>query len=160
MALEELIVAYTNEVSTERLLPYNSIADEFNQMMRNVHIDQSATQVVRTLKELEIERIRFFVKSYVLARLQKLNSNVFLSADLMSAREAVYYRKHMSLLEKNGVLTDKKSPTPEYVGFYCVKNLESVKIDDDVVEIFEGDFFVANIDDVIEYLNKGYIVLA
>lgn len=158
-ALEELIAAYTNERSTERLLPHSPVADEFNQIARRAGAGPGDPQIVRTLRELEIERIRFFVKSYVLARLQKLGSSIFLDTALMSAREAAYYERHRSLLGRHGVLTDRKSPSFEYVGFYCVRSLESVKIDDSVVEVLEGDFFVASIDDVVEYLKGGHIVL-
>lgn len=158
-ALDDLIIAYTNEKSTTQLLPYNPLADDFSQMVKYQHTDPSEPQLVRTLRELEIERIKFFVKEYIIIRLQKLNNNIFWTEDVMSPREIIYYRKYLSLLDANGVLTRNESAKIEYVGFYCVKNLENVKIDNEIIEISEGDFFVANLDDVMVYLKRGHIVL-
>ena len=121
-ALDGLIIAYTNEKSTTQLLPYNSLADDFSQMVKHTHTDPSEPQLVRTLRDQEAERIKFFVKEYIITRLQKLNSSIFWTEDVMGPREILYYRKYLSLLGKNGVLRRTKSIRIEYVGFYCVKS--------------------------------------
>lgn len=158
-AFDRLIIAYTNEKSTARLLPYCPVADEFSDILAKTQISPTDPPVLKALREIEMERIKYFVKEYVLVRLAKLNSNVFLADNLMSGREVAYYRKYIAMLGRNDILADKESRSFEYVGFYCIRDLGSVKIDGEVVEVFEGDFFVASIDDIIEYLIQGHVIL-
>lgn len=148
--LDDLIVAYTNEKATKRLLPYNSVVDHLSESAKAFGEDTKELLIIRELRELELERIKYFAKEYLLTRLDKLKSSIFLDKGLMSAKEAAYYEGYLSLLGKHGVLSDKESPNYEYVGFHCLKSLDYVKIDNEVSEIFEGDFFVASIDDVFE----------
>lgn len=161
--LEDLIAAYTNEKATDILLKYNHVVDEFNVMLKYQIVDESETQLVKTLKELETERIKFFVKEYILIRLEKLNKNIYIEEHLLSSLESRYYRKHLNLLNEENIIVPEMPEYNyskcEYVGFRCLKDLENVKIDGEQTKIIAGDFLVANLDDVIEYLNEGSIEL-
>ncbi|KAI4292235.1 hypothetical protein PAPHI01_1509 [Pancytospora philotis] len=157
--LEELITAYVNEKSARRLLPYSRAADIFSALIKSYRANPSEPQALRTLREVEAERIKYFVKEYLLARLDKLQRNIFLDRGLMSRGEAAFYEKWLALLAREDVLTEKRSKEIEYVGFYCVNSLNNVMIDGEVIEIFEGDFFVASIDDIMEYVKRGDVVL-
>ncbi len=159
--LENLIKAYINEKSTQKLLPYNNIIDEFNSLLKNTNneCDRVEERIVRTVKELEAQRIKYYVKEYILHRFRKIKKNIFLSENLMSEQEIIFYRKYLQLLSEQNVLTSQFAEKIEYVGFYCTNNLKNIKIDDEIAEISEGDFLVANIEDVIEYLISGHILL-
>ncbi|KAI5169912.1 hypothetical protein PAEPH01_1091 [Pancytospora epiphaga] len=157
--LDDLIVAYTNEKATRRLLPFCDVTDQLSSELKAYRENSEEPQIVRELRELEHERLKYFTREYILTRLEKLKSNIFLDKSLMGSREVRYYEKYLALLDKHGLLTDKESQDHDYVGFYCLKSLDYVKIDNEVNEIFEGDFFIANIDDIFEYVKRGYINL-
>lgn len=159
LSLDSLITAYGNEKSTDRMLPFSPIIEHFNDALRSIGPLSDETQAIRTLRELEAERIRYFLKEYVVTRLSKLRRNIFIEENLLSPKEQVFYRKYLALLAKHGLLTEQRGTSIEYVGFYCVRDLSNVKIDNEAIEMYEGDFFVANMDDVQEYIRMGYGVL-
>lgn len=156
--LESLITSYVNEKATTCLLKYNPDVDILIsriQVSRNTD-EQSIEGIIQ---EMEIERIKYFAKEYILTRLDKINRNIYHSEDNMSSREVKYYRKYLQVVEKQNITKEKREGAAEYVGFYCVKELKSIKIDGDVTEVYEGDFFVAKLDDIKEYVDEGRVVL-
>lgn len=160
LQIDELINAYINEKSARRLLPYNHTVDAFNAQIKAFCIDPAEHPIVKMVRELENERIKYFVKEYLMVRLDKILANVFLNVELMSPGEKQLYEEWLSLLAREDTLGGEVSEEPEYVGFFCTKSLGNVMIDDQVLEIFEGDFFVANIDDIAYYLKGGDVLLA
>lgn len=159
LKLNELIRIYINEKSTKRLLPYNEIADEFSEIVKNRNENLDNLKIIRSLQELELQRLKYFVKEYILVRLEKIKSNIFLSEELMSDREKKFYKKYISLLNDQNVLTTESSIEFEYVGFYCINGLKNIKIDGEVIEVSEGDFLVANLAEIIDYVISGNVVL-
>lgn len=163
LPLDRLITAYTNEKSTRRLLKYDHIVEEFNRAVVdyicNPQSSKDHSQVARMIQEIEIERIKYFVKEYIMCRFDKIRRNFFLDLELMSSRERAFYTQYLGVMKQKDVFTDKPSQDFEFIGFISHKALEGVKIDNEVVEIFQGDFFVANYDDVVEYLKEDAIGL-
>lgn len=160
--IDDLIAAYTNEKATKKLLKYEHVVDEFNKAVADACSAQSSkdhSQVTQMVQEIEVGRIRYFVKEYIMCRFDKIRRNLFLDSCLMSPREKTFYARYLEIMKQNGVYTDSPSRDFEFVGFISRRNLESVRIDNEVVEIFRGDFFVANLDDVAEYLREGAISL-
>ncbi|ADM11934.1 uncharacterized protein Eint_071750 [Encephalitozoon intestinalis ATCC 50506] len=162
--LNDLILAYQNEKSAKRLLPYasqvmNYFLDAVSRRTEGMKsLDKS---ILKNIYELELERIKFFAKEYVKVRLKKLVTNLYEDRSFLSPREAVFYEKYISLLKKRDIyVTEKKFyQTHEFVGFYCCADIHGIVIDGEMVEMFKGDFFVAPLDDVMDLLKKNEIIL-
>ncbi|KAI5147976.1 GINS complex subunit 4 [Enteropsectra breve] len=157
----KLIEAYLNEKACKMLLPYNCIADEFLGYLQNEDASSMGSDIIRSLKELERERIQFFVKEYILVRIEKINANLYLETSLLNASERIYYSKIKSALENyiDIPVGPSKDGRDEYIAFRCIKKMENVKIDGEVINIAEGSFVIANIKEVIDFLVPGFIVL-
>lgn len=159
-SLERLIQAYTNEKATVKLLPYNGVANEFNLILKEREIDcGSSVSLSSTFEEIELERIKYFVKEYVLTRLDKICADFFIDQSLMGKEERKFAEKYKEMMIRASVYVDKPSKEHEIVGFIAQRNLEAVKIDGQIVEILSGDFFVASYDDIASYIWDGSVVL-
>jgi GINS complex subunit 4 len=154
-----LIQAYSNEKSTKKLLKYDQIVDEFNLEISTNQIVTGNDNLVETIKEVEMERLKYFVKEYVLIRLDKMRSNFFLDVNLMNHSEREFYEKYIEIARKNTIYEDEPSKDIEIVGFMANKKLESVRIDGEIIEIYKGDFFVGSFDDIEEHLNENSVRL-
>lgn len=157
LSLEKLIQVYTNEKATFKLLQYNRIVDDFNEVLKH-HIPNS-NSLLNTFEEIELERIKYFVKEYILTRLDKIRDNLFVDDKLMSYEERLFKNQYKEMLINANIFADKPSKEYEIVGFIAQKKLEAVKIDGQIVEILPGDFFVANFDEIINYLEDDSAVL-
>lgn len=148
--LEKLIDSYINEKSTKTLLPYDNIVDDFNLILKNTPLPLD-DDTHKMLAEIEIERISYFIKEYILCRFEKIRGNFYLETDLMSEGEKSFYLDYINLIKQEGVykeiVEEQQKPT-EFVGFIANRNMTSVKIDNDIIEIVEGDFFIADLQDV------------
>lgn len=158
LPLETLITSYINEKATSNLLAYNAVADIFIEKMKDTSEDVQEPEFVRNVREMERERIKYFLKEYIITRLEKINSNLFHSEENMSSREASYYRKYLELVRESDVVGEKIDSASEYVGFYCIKDVHGVKIDSEILEVYEGDFFVARFEDVAHLIREECIV--
>lgn len=159
--IEQLIVVYTNEKSTSSLLPYNDIADEFNLILSN---RLATVKNTIEIEELEIERIKYFIKEYILCRFDKICNNLYHDLALMSEDEKAFYLGYIQLQKKfdvyqENVETAETINKNEFVGFIANRNIQAVKIDKEIVEIFEGDVFIASLVDVYSYLLDNSITL-
>lgn len=163
-SLQDLISTYQNEKCTETLLPYASeTVDHFLTLIQRQMeaLDSIDMSVVRNIHELEMERVRYFLKEYIQTRLRKLNENLYIDPSLMSEQELVFHRKYIGLLRETDVYVEKQESCRrhEFVGFYCLVDINSIEIDGDVLEMFKGDFFIAPLDDVAELLKRGEVIL-
>lgn len=160
--MTKLIQLYMNEKGTERLLKYDSLADEFNQILQNTGpASEDTPKVVRTMQEIDQERVKYFVKEYIMCRFDKIRKNFYLDPSLMSQKEQVFYAKFLDLMRRTDLYFDTiAGDGHEFVGFIANTNLKSVRIDTEVVDILEGDFFIANYDDISEHLVNGSVSLA
>ncbi|KAM0679823.1 hypothetical protein GINT2_001995 [Glugoides intestinalis] len=159
LEMEKLISAYSNEKATSILLDYNSIVDEFNRTVSMCKLESNVADILSTIKEIERERIKYFIKEYILIRLDKIRKNLFADLNCMSHAERTFAQEYQEMMRKAEIYADFPSKDIEVVGFIAQKNLESVKIDNQAVEIFAGDFFVAFYDDVVNYIKNGYVLL-
>jgi GINS complex subunit 4 len=158
--LEQLIQAYTNEKATKKLLLYDEIVDRFNFILKSTELNaENNTNLLTTLEEIELERIKYFVKEYILTRLEKIRNNIFLDERLMSIGERRFFEKYKEILTNTSIYANKPSKEYEIVGFIVRKAVDNVIIDGQMVKLSPGDFFVANYDDIIDHLNDGSIVL-
>ena len=158
-SIEPLLTALSNEKATRRLLPHVPYADELLAVLRTAQPPENEPQVIRSLRELEVERIRYLIREYVMLRLEKMTRDLFTDQDLLSPRERVFFARYANLLQKQGTGYENKGNGVEYAGFYCVRGLESIRLDGEVMGFKEGDFFSADFDDVKEYLREGSVVL-
>lgn len=159
-SIEKLITAYTNEKATAILLPYDTIVDDFNSTLRALPANTAdESSLLATFKEIETERIRYFTKEYILVRLDKIRHNLFVDTELMSVDERLFAQKYRDLMVKYTVYTERADDQKAVVGFIAQRKIEGVKIDDQVVEIHPGDFFIASYDEVIHYIKDGSITL-
>jgi GINS complex subunit 4 len=158
---ERLLNAYNNEKSTRKLLKYNSIIDEFNLRIQYSISKQASSEISKTIEEIEIERIKYFIKEYILTRMDKLRSNFFLNIELMSENERRFYIKYLDLCKQRNILVDQNQPSNdiEIVGFRAKRELDGVKIDDEIIKISNDDFFVANFYDIENFIEDGSISL-
>lgn len=159
LEIEKLITAYSNEKATSILLDYNEIVDEFNIAVSACNFESNAADILSTIKEIERERIKYFVKEYILTRLDKIRKNLFADTNCMSQAERSFAQEYREMMRKAEIYTEFTSREVEVVGFIAQKNLEAVKIDNQAVEIFAGDFFVAFYDDIESYVKNGYVLL-
>ncbi len=136
--IEKLINIYTNEKSTKLLLPYNNIIEEFNDYLKQYILAQQNSedpQIIKAIKEIEIERVGYFIKEYIQCRFDKIKKNLYLDTSFMSKGEQIFYKKFLELIKKKGIYQENEPSMVENVGFVANKNIDSVKIDDDVVKI-------------------------
>lgn len=161
LVIEKLILAYTNEKCTITLLPYNTIVDDFNRIvMGKTRISKNLSDI----EELELQRIKYFIKEYILCRFDKITKNYYLDINLMSDSEKIFYVKFLELHKKFEVYQENQNDSEsirenEFVGFIANRNIPDVKIDKEVVEVFEGDVFIASLEDVYSYLLDNSISL-
>lgn len=162
--LTDLILAYQNEKSTRRLLPYASRpVDHFLAIVskRTESIGKLDRSVVKNIYELEAERVKFLLKEYIQTRLRKISADLYVDKTLLSGRESIFYESYLGLLKERDVYVEKQrlNKTNEFVGFYCLVDVYGVMIDGEPLEMLKGDFFVAPLDDVADLVKKNEIVL-
>jgi GINS complex subunit 4 len=163
MSVEDLILAYQNEKGVEELLPYEeAVVGYFVEAIgQQMELARSVELTIRSVYELETERIRYFLKEYLSTRIHKMQGNLYLDASLLSERERVFYERYLGLLEKRDVRVARREGTEdaEFVGFYALVDMSNVRIDGSVVEVFKGDFFVGPFADVREFVKSKEMAL-
>jgi len=162
--INRLINAYTNEKSTKILLQYDTIVDDFNASLKDYILllksSSETSSLIHAIQEIEVERVGYFIKEYIQCRYDKIRSNLYLNTNLMSAKEQTFYEKYIELIKCNGTYQENVHSENGFVGFVANKNLDAVKIDDMVVKIYKGDFFVTKYEDVAELLKENAIYLS
>lgn len=158
--MDKLVQAYTNEKATTILLKYETIIDEFNAIIKDHVLDDgSNSNLLNTFEEIEMERIKYFIKEYILTRLDKIRGNFFIEKALMSPKERVFAEKYKAMMMKMSIYAEVPSKEIEVVGFIAQRKIKAMKIDEQIVEVFIGDFFVANYNDISSYVEDGSVVL-
>ena len=77
----------------------------------------------------------------------------------MSESEQIFYERYLEICKQHKIYVEQPSSELEIVGFKARRELEGVKIDDEIVKIYNGDFFVANFNDIENFLIDGSIYL-
>lgn len=170
--LRDLVVILRNEKATKKLLNYNRMFDDISNIVQENLKNRPNNPVVATIKELEAEHIKYILKQYILTRIEKIRMNIPQDTSLMSHAEKIFYLKYYECLSEQNIFKDKinissfddpfqkQNKQLEYVAFICTKKISGFKVDGTVIEVYEGDFFVAKFDEVEEYFERGDIMHA
>lgn len=161
--LNLLITAYINEKATTKILPYKSIIDDFIFHIKFKYDSdiKSLNTVLNELKEIEINRIKYFIKEYLHCRLNKIRINIFVDDSFLNLKEKIFKNKYINLLENYNLSIDESKSTNnvEFIGFIVNKNAEKIILDGEIIDLIIGDFYISNIDDVFDKLLNDVISL-
>lgn len=160
--MDRLINAYTNEKSTNALSKFDSIVEYYNSALQEIKPDiheLEINSILKQLQELEAERIKYFVKEYILCRFDKIRRNMHIDVAMLSEKERIFYENYIQSLKEKDIYCNNTSNVFEFVGFIANKNIEAIKIDKEIIKILKGEFFVANLNDIREYLEHDDVSL-
>lgn len=150
-SISSLINSLKNERNTKKTLPFNSVVDQIIPIIRKQmkYTEKLGKfKVIQSIIDLEIESIKYFIQSYVSARLRKIENYGF-NPQYLTERELAYKFK-----------CDLEPPAgPNVVIFRALDNLGNIVIDDNSVDVKKGDIFVTDIEDVFYLLLENKIVL-
>jgi GINS complex subunit 4 len=161
--VERLIRIYKNEKNTMTLLPYDKDVTDTLKHIIPKQIEYmsriKSNTVIKFVYEQDLERVKYFMKEYLKARLSKIESNFFVRRDHLSQEEAAFLDKIIEIYKKRGIYHESSINSKECVGFIVLCDRKMVQIDGNLIEIHKGDFFVAALADVIDLLYSGEIAL-
>jgi len=175
--INELVLAYTNEKSTKKLLKYREIVGEFSDLLKRTierdelleecmstsenHANNGSTHFTsRIIQEMESDRIKYFIKEYIFIRMHKIMDDLFVSEDKLSEQEIVFCRKYKQTVEAGKITIPKKGyEKPEFVGFVASRNISNVKIDGEPMPIDANSFIVAEIREIMTNLENDEVWL-
>lgn len=161
MKLQRLVEIYVNEKSTKSFLNYKKeVVDFFYEKLlkqiENVkNMSSNELNIVKCTYELEIERIEYLLKEYLTLRINKLKLHSTIDNELLSASEKDYY----DILKEQMIYKNKRDESFDIVGFICKKDIGSVLLDEETVEMYKDDFYVGPFSDVRDLLDKDEIYL-
>lgn len=153
-----------NEKACRSLLPYESEVVEFfyNKIEQHRVNVTSDIKIVKSIIELDIERVEYLLKEYILCRLHKLENNFFIDTSLLSSGEREFYEKYKKLFQEEDILDNEieiKKHEDEVVGFICKDQALNIILDGEHIEIFQGDFFVTEMKNVFDLIKSKSIRL-
>lgn len=161
--VESLIRAYRNEKCTKEMLPYERRVMDFLEKNLPKQIEYAASlrkaPVLKSIYEQEIERVKYFMKEYIITRMKKISLNFNVDDSMLSPSEIVYRNAMYSICRQEDVFVPCRWTNNEFVGFVSVVDNNHVVLDGNPVEMRQGDFFVGQIRDVIEMLYRHSIYL-
>lgn len=161
--VESLIQAYRNEKCTKEILPYERRVMDFLEKTLPKQIDYAAslrkTSALKSIYEQEIERVKYFMKEYIITRMKKISLNFNVDDSMLGPSEIVYRNTMYSIYRQEGIFIPCKWTNSEFVGFVSVVDNNHVVLDGNPVEMRPGDFFVGQIRDIIEMLYRHSIYL-
>lgn len=161
--IDSLIKAYRNEKCTGELLPYAENVMDFLQKNLPKQIDYANSikkaHVIKSIYEEEIERVKYFMREYIIARMRKINRGFNIDKRLLSNHEERYYISIADLYREKDIFVECEWESQEFVGFISLVESENVVIDHNSVELRVGDFFVAPLKDVVSLLYRNEIYL-
>lgn len=168
--VNKLVQIYTSEKSIIRLLPFQSTINDYLFYLKDkfqavegldtnvvTRLDyKSLDPLINELNEIETNRIKFFCKEYLRCRLDKIRKNPQVSTELLNPQEREFLERYLTILNANGLDFNHESPDVEYTGFIALRDMESVHLDGEMIDIKKGDFYIVNMDDVYDkWLDKS-----
>jgi hypothetical protein len=171
--MERAIGAYLNEKNTRTLLRYNKEMfdgtayllalqrKERSKLEKEESFDEGRRAVVH-MYSVEIERVEWVLKEYLLVRLEKIKNNFYLDdEELLSPGERAFYKKYVDLNKRYGVYQEgeKGLPEIEYGGLYVLEDLGRMVIDGELLDLRKGGFYIANIRGVDSFVAEGKILV-
>lgn len=159
MNIKDLIESYMNEKNTKIFLRYRKeVIDFFYKKLviqKNNLNKLTDNKIINSLYELEIERIEYMIREYLMVRIDKLKHDMNINLELLSESELILYKKLQNKM-KYKISRDNEI---DVVGFICKKDLGFVMLDGESVEMFRDDFYLGPILDIMEMVNKGEVFL-
>lgn len=163
MNINDLIEAFLNEKSTTALLKYKEdVISKFHhrlQLQKTFKFKIQDSIIIKNIYELEIDRIEYYLREYIMTRIEKLKRNLFIDVSLLSNNEKIFYEKYLNKLKEKGFVCENSCEDNVVVGFICKKDLGNVILDEEDVEMYSGDFFVGPLSDVYSLVLNGDICL-
>ena len=110
MIVQNLIECYVNEKSTKAILKYKKeVVDYFYQKLLEQKekykiFIAGKSNIIKSIYELEIERMEFLLREYLIIRLEKMKEDYYIDLNLLSSQEVVYYTR----LQKIAPFKNKK----------------------------------------------------
>lgn len=161
--VESLIRAYRNEKCTKEILPYEKRVMAFLEKNLPKQIEYAASikkkPALKGIYEQEIERVKYFMKEYIITRMKKISQNLNVDETMLSSFEIEYRNAMYSIYKQEDVFVPCKWINNEFVGFVSIVDNNHVVLDGNPVEMRQGDFFVGQLRDAIEMLYKHSIYL-
>ncbi|WUR02448.1 DNA replication complex GINS protein (SLD5) [Vairimorpha necatrix] len=160
MKVKRLIECYMNEKNTNAFLKYNQevvayfytkIIDQKNIIKKN----PQKSNILKSIYELEIERLEYLIKSYLTIRINKMKRNLFIDENCLSEDEKKFYK----ILKDQINYKNECNESVDVVGFICKKDIGNVLLDGESVEMNKGDFYIGPLCDVMDLLNQDEIYL-
>lgn len=142
--MSDILTHYQNEINSPEILPYKDLTRNVKEQKEKM---KSVKGVIKTIYEQDFERMNYFIVKYLKARLSKMNANTDRSC-LSTAEKALLDSFELENETRQGC----------YVCFYCVNNVSAL-LDDNVVDMKEGDCFVGLWDEVKNLIVDGDAVL-
>lgn len=177
--LERLTTLFLNERNTRHLLSYNKEVVErvlYLVETQKTKITHSST-LLSSIYAMEVERLEWLVKEYVITRLKKITNNFYLSdaqLENMADREKTLYHRYIALNKEynvyvdldtanasiRGVEEERSEQRTEFVGFYVLEDVGPTALGGEILNLKEGDFYIGSVEEVREgLLSREQIVL-
>lgn len=171
--MERLLVLYLNEKNTRMLLPYGrELVHGICYLLEKQRLklcslkDAPHGRVIEHAYKMEIDRVEWVLKEYLLRRLEKIRGNFYLQdqeLSLLSGGERRFYAKYLELNRAHGVYMEgppSAGPAPaEYGGFYVLEDLGNHVMENEVVGMAKGDFYIGNLREVSGLLQSARILI-
>ncbi|KAF9764980.1 DNA replication complex GINS protein sld5 [Nosema granulosis] len=164
--IQDLIEIFINEKSCKSFLPFEyEVVDYFYKRILNQREKlESCTEpkIVKSIMELDIDRVEYLLKEYILIRLNKLKTNFFVDSSLLSDGEKDFYFNYLKLFQEEDILDNEiesKKHEEEVVGFVCKAKSINIILDGEHIEIFQGDFFVTEIKNIFDLIKSKQVRL-
>lgn len=164
--IQDLIESVVNEKSCNSLLPYDRETFDYFysklQEYKNKEDQSNESKLIVSVKELDLDRIEYLLKEYLLCRLNKLKHNFFIDTSLLSEAELKFYDAYIKIFQEEDIL-DKEIETErfqnEVVGFICKAKSINLLLDGEQIEVFKGDFFVTEIKNIFRFIKNKSVRL-
>lgn len=123
MIVQNLIECYVDEKSTKAILKYKKeVVDYFYQKLLEQKekykiFIAGKSNIIKSIYELEIERMEFLLREYLIIRLEKMKEDYYIDLNLLSSQEVVYYTR----LQKIAPFKNKKMIKLKLLVFYVKK---------------------------------------
>ncbi|ORD98261.1 hypothetical protein A0H76_24 [Hepatospora eriocheir] len=153
-SIDYLIDAYVNEKNCSRLLPYKSSVDTFWFYLEDRLYEMETDSVIKSLLEMEYNRINYFLKEYLLVRIDKIRHLAYIDRNNLSSNETIFYESYYDLIDKMSINYNQNEGESEneFVGFICLTNIDNIKIDDNVFNLRAGEFYITSLSQIYKEL--------
>lgn len=161
MNVSQLISIYSNEKSTNTLLSYKPIVDEFIMYLEEVEENSLKYNnvIINELVEIELNRIKFYIKQYLLIRLEKIRKNIFVRNSNLSTKELAFKKKYMKMIDERNITSDVKEEEIEFVGVYNPKTIHNIALDEINKDLTAGELILIDLNVIYDRIETKEVLL-